>query len=88
MQPGGGRGQKRQEQKIELVRDFTCMCESINANVLFLSNSLIQPIMKMHGISLIEQLFRERRLILNKTLDNIDVVASKIAGQGLDQATA
>jgi len=64
------------------------MCESINANVLFLSNSLIQPIMKMHGISLIEQLFRERRLILNKTLDNIDVVASKIAGQGLDQATA
>lgn len=42
--------------------------------------------MKMHGIGLIEQLFRERRLILNKTLDNIDVVASKIAGLGLESA--
>lgn len=60
------------------------MCDSITADILFLSNSLIQPIMKMHGIGLVEQLFRERRLILNKTLDNIDEVASKIAGLGLD----
>jgi len=29
-------------------------------------------------------LFKERRLILNKTLDNIDIVASKIAGLGLE----
>ena len=49
-----GKGSKKDQQKIEIKRDFSCVCDSIKADILFLSNSLILPIMKMHGIGLVE----------------------------------
>ena len=32
------------------LRAFTCTCESTSADLLFLSNNLVQPILKMHDI--------------------------------------
>lgn len=45
---------KRSEKKEALTRDFTCTCESTTAELIFLSTSVIQPILKMHDAALIE----------------------------------
>lgn len=50
----GGSQQKTSWLTSDINRDFTCVCESIKAEVLFLSYNLILPIMKMHGNGLVE----------------------------------
>lgn len=42
------------------------------------------PLIKMHDISLAENIFKERRHILQKTLNKIDELSDRIAGTGLE----
>ena len=69
--------------QIETMRDFKCVCSSRIASVMFLPYEILMPIMKMHDQSLIEQLFRERRSILQPALQSVDLIANYIAGTGL-----
>jgi hypothetical protein len=62
-------------------RDFTCICSSIDAKVMFLSHDeFVQVIRQSVDVGVIEQVFKERRSILNRVLGDITAVNDKISG--------
>lgn len=61
-------------------RDFTCSCASLTAKVLFLDLDIAIPIIRMQEEATIVQLFKERRLIINKNLEQLSHVNNQISG--------
>ena len=62
-------------------RDFTCVCESIEAKVMFLNHDDFMWVIKTCvDLPLIEQIFKERRSIIRSTIGGITAVNDKISG--------
>ena len=62
-------------------RDFTCVCESIEAKVMFLNHDDFMWVIKTCvDLPLIEQIFKERRSIIRSTIGRITAVNDKISG--------
>lgn len=55
------------------LRDFKLVCNSANTMALYMSKELIMPIVKSHSHlnhGLLEQIFKERAILLQNSLDN------------------
>ena len=63
---------------VVIRRDFTCECSSINAEVLFLKSSYLSNILRMHDTEVICNLFKERRVTLERGLLRIEEVGQII----------
>jgi len=67
------------------ARDFTCKCESMTAHLLFLEYDLIFQMVAQLDILLIEQIFKERKGLIEVSLNNLGLVSNKIAGSAFKE---
>ena len=54
------------------MRDFTCVADKLDTIVLFFSKEILFPVLKVHDLSLIETMFRERSGVISSSIAKIE----------------
>ena len=65
----------RSREPVPSIRDFEAECISINAEILFMEQAELVSILTLHENELIEEIFKDRRSILKKALDEVSKMA-------------